>query len=194
MTGNKRPGFSMIEMLVVTLIFGLASVILSQIFVSFNNLHRRVSSASVLGQDMRFAMELMVREARNDAVDYSQTILAKDTSLYLVKPNGTKIVVAKRTSPQTGCDYSTGISACIALSTNGGTTWNQITSGQTQVTGFDVYTQPTANPFQQVGGSYPNNVQPFVTINLALKSMNASASTNVSLQAQTTVSSRKYVR
>lgn len=191
MTGNKRqPGFSLIEMLVVALIFGIMSVTISQIFVSFNRLHRRVSDSAVLGQDMRFAMELIIREARNDAMDYGAAVLDKDTVLKMVKQNGQHIWIAK----QSGANCDATVTSCLALSLDSGTTWTQITSSRVQVQNFDVYVRPTVNPFQLVGNSYPNNAQPMATIHLNLLYKSVNVKDQVSLEAQTTVSSRVYQR
>ena len=77
MTGNRLatfrrvvPGFTVVELLVAITLFSLMSLVLVQTFVSFNRLHRRTANAAVLGQDAWFAMELLVREARNKRLEY----------------------------------------------------------------------------------------------------------------------------
>ncbi len=181
-------------MLIVTFIFMLMAVALSQIFISFNQLHRRVADKAVLGQDMRYAMEAIVREARNDTIDYSAGPAEKDAILKLFKSNGIHIWIARESSTGSPKCQDTIVSHCLMLSIDDGATWTQVTANRVDVTNFDVYLEPTQDPFIKVGGSYPNNIQPYVTVSLGLKYISDQPKENVTLQAQTTVSSRIYQR
>jgi len=195
MTGAERKGYSLVELLVVTAIFAILATVLAQIFVAFNQLQRRVANAAVLGQDMRFATELLVREARNDEIDYTAyggTIGAVDTVLKLKKQNGMSVWIGRRTTADS-CDL-TLTDSCLALSVNGGVTWSQITSGRVSVPAFSVFIRPSDSPFVSVSGSYPNDIQPFVTINTSLLYKTERPKERVTLQTQTTVSSRVYKR
>ncbi len=195
-----RLGYTLVEMLVVTLIFSIAAAILSEIFISFNQLHRRVADSAILGQDMRFAMELLVREARNDTIDYKAyggTVNAVDSILKLKKRNGTQVWIAMGAPgalPGSPSCENTTIAHCLALSIDGGSTWSQITSNRVEVESFKVFVRPTVSPFVPVNGVYPNNIQPFVTVNLRLLYKAPDPKERVTLQAQTTVSSRVYKR
>ena len=181
------------EMLIVITLFSFASVILAQIFVSFNRLHRQVSNRALLGQDMRFAMELIVRSARSNQIDYSgQPLPAKDSVLYLKTPTGV-IAIGPQPGPGIVCQDA-DITQCLALSIDGGTTWQPITAKRVNVTNFDVYVRPSSTPFVPSGSSYSSNSQPFVTVNLGLQYVAEAARDSVALQAQTTVSSRVYLR
>lgn len=197
MTGAKprllRSGFSLLEILIVTLLFAMASIVLSQTYISFNKLHRRVANTAVLSQDMRFAMEFLVREARNKSIDFDAYLpgeAASTTALYLKSQS-----VNERVAIQSGasCADPSGAS-CLALSLDGGTTWNPITSARVNVKKFNVYVRPTVSPFVEVGGAFPNNVQPMVTFDLELEYLGTNPQDNVTLEAQTTVSSRVYQR
>ena len=195
MTGAERKGYTLVELLIVTAIFAIMATVLTQIFVSFNQLQRKIANAAILGQDMRFATELIVREARNDEIDYTAyggTIGAVDTVLKLKKQNGMSVWIGRRTTADS-CDL-TLTDSCIALSVNGGLTWSQITSGRVSVPAFSVFIRPTVSPFVPVGGSYPNDTQPFVTVNTSLLYKAERPKDQVTLQTQTTVSSRVYKR
>jgi len=187
-------GFSLIEMLVVVLVFSTVAVILSQIFVGFNRLQRKVSNAAVLGQDMRFAMEATIRSIRTVPLDYSaytSGIPTRDNRLRLRKPTGEKIELYL--VPGATCGDAS-VTQCLALTTDGGSTFQPITAKRVNVKNFDVYVRPDTNPFVLSGGSYPNNTQPFVTINLSLEYIADNPRDKVTLQAQTTVATRLYQR
>jgi prepilin-type N-terminal cleavage/methylation domain-containing protein len=193
MTGVKKSGFSLFEMLIVVALFSTAAVILSQLFVSFNQLHRKIANAAVLSQDMRFAMELLVRAARNNRIDYSAApIPDRANSLTLETPTGGSIIVALRS----GADcQDTSVTNCLALSVDGGTVWQPITARRVNVTNFDVYVRPSVSPFEGVsGGGYASDLQPYVTFSIGLDYRAQQAKDRASLRAQTTVTSRQYAR
>lgn len=186
---RRKPGYTLIEMLIVTAIFSTLVVILTQTFVSFNQLHRKVSNRAVLGQDMRYVMEFMTRAARSLPIDYSGAILEKDTQITFLS-DGIPIVIAKRGAAD--CTDTT-VASCLAMSVGGGA-WSQLTSNRVEAVNFDVYVRPTESPFVDTGGGYPSDTQPFMTINLGLSYKAERVKENASLQAQTTVSSRVYQR
>lgn len=187
---RARPGYTLIELLIVTAIFTIAMTILSSTYISFNQLQRKVANRAVLGQDMRFAMEAIIRAARNLPIDYSATLPAKDSQITFIVFNVVPVTLAKRSAPD--CTDTT-VSSCLAISVGGGP-WSQLTSNRVEVTNFDVYVRPAVSPFEAVGNSYPNNTQPFVTLNLGLKYKAERPKDEVTLQAQTAVASRLYLR
>ncbi|MFZ2803730.1 MAG: type II secretion system protein [Patescibacteria group bacterium] len=195
MIGAKRPGFTLVEMLVTITIFAILSTVLAQTFISFNRLQRQVSDKAVVGQDLRFATELIVRSARNNQIDYSaQPLPAKGNILKLITPTGSSIWVGVQPGGAGGNCQDATVSQCLALSLDSGTTWSPITAKRDEVENFDVYVRPSVSPFVLSGGAYPNNMQPFVTLNLTLKYIASNAQDDQTLQAQTTVSSRVYLR
>jgi prepilin-type N-terminal cleavage/methylation domain-containing protein len=198
MTGVRRrirraPGFSLIEILIVVTLFSFASVILSQTYISFNRLHRKVSNAAVLAQDMRFATEFLVREARNKSINYpsypDETTVASSTTIHLKGISDTTDIDIRTTE----CGDIAGV-RCLAVSKDGGTTWSPITAKRVNVKSFNAFVRPTQSPFVPVSGSYPVSIQPFVTVNIALEYVADNPRDNTELQAQTTVSSRVYLR
>jgi len=192
MIGGKKPGFSLFEMLLVVALFMTSAVILSQVFVSYNRLHRKIANLSVVGQDTRFAMELIVRAVRNNQIDYTYEPLdVRREQLSLKTPDGGTIDIARITSDL--C-LDPLIEYCLGLSLDGGATWQPITAKRINVKNFDVYTLPLSSPFIQSGVSYSSNQQPMTTINLGLEYMANDPKDNARLQTQTTVTSRVYVR
>lgn len=194
MTGanKKLPGFSLFEMLLVVALFMTSSVILSQMFISFNQLHRRVSNMAVLGQDMRFATELIVRAARNNQIDYSyEPLLSYDNQLSLVTGNGGTINIALLNGAD--CADAT-VTNCLAMSLDGGTTWQPITARRVNVTEFGVYVRPLNSPFVPSASGYDNNNQPFVTFKIGMQYMADDVRDRVKMESQATVTSRIYAR
>ncbi len=191
MTGNKRPGFTVVEMLVAITIFSTIAVIMAQTFVGFNQLHRRVAYTATLGQDARFLNELITREARNKMVDYSAgPILPHDTQLSLISRDGTQTIRIALLEPSSGfC----GILAvrCVGVSNDNGVTWNPITSNRVNVKQFDIYVRPTNDPFNQLA---PENDQPFVTVTTKFEYFSDNPKERPQLQTQTTAASRMYLR
>jgi prepilin-type N-terminal cleavage/methylation domain-containing protein len=192
MIGNKRrPGFTVVEMMVAITIFSTIAVIMSQTFVSYNQLHRRISYMATLGQDARFLNELFVREARNKLIDYAGgSIASVDSELRLISRDGvTKARFAKQTAASGYCGTS-GVD-CIAYSNDDGATWNQVTSDKVNVLQFEVFARPASDPFNVIT---PGTIQPFSTIAVKLQYLSPNINERPTLQTQTTVSSRVYLR
>ncbi|MBI5655154.1 type II secretion system protein [Candidatus Uhrbacteria bacterium] len=191
MTGVKitrRPGFTLLEMLLVVLIFSLASAALAQIFVNITRLQRKISNQAVLSQDMRFATEMLTRAGRNNYIDYTaQPLDNRSDTLTLTKPTGGSITITTKDSAT--CN-DPKVNKCIMLSMDGGLTWNPVTSHRVDVTNFDVYVRPLSSPFTDTS----INQQPMVTVNIGLTYMADKPADRVSLQTQATVSSRLYQR
>jgi len=184
---GTKPGFTLLEMLMVALIFSLMSAALAQIFMNITRLERKVSYTATLSQDMRFVMEMGVRAARSNYIDYSSQPLASKTSLFkVITPSGETIEVQPMDS--TTCNDPT-VTQCLMLRKNGGA-WSPLTSKRVNVKFFDIYVRPPTNPFNDL----TNNQQPFVTFNIGLEYIAPNAKDNVTLQAQSTVSSRLYQR
>jgi prepilin-type N-terminal cleavage/methylation domain-containing protein len=196
MTGVKPRGFSAIEMLVVTALFAIASLTVAATYVNFTRLHRRAANAEILGEEMRFITELMVRSARNNTPVYpslpSQLPLPT-SSLSLVSLSSTSTVsfrhYATTSAPCAGLNAS-----CLAISVNNGT-WTPITGKNIAVNSFRVYVNPTRTPFQETGvGTYNNNNQPRVTLSIDASYVATSTIERATLSVQTSVDSRIYVR
>lgn len=191
MIGNKRAGFTVVEMMVAITIFSTIAVVMAQTFVSFNQLHRRIAYSAILGQDARFLNELLVREGRNKLIDYSAgSILPVADNLHLISRDGTQQAwFAIQTAASGNCG-STGVD-CVAFSNDGGATWNQLTSNKVNVKQFDVIVRPADDPFNVIT---PGDTQPFVTVAVTFQYKSDDPRENPILQTQTTVASRVYLR
>lgn len=193
---RQRRGFSAVEMLVVIAIFAIASVAITATYVNFTRLHRRVANAEVLGEDMRFVAELLVRTARANTVDYPSLpdeLVSPSSTLRLLTGGGDPIWIQHFTTSSTVC---AGLEAsCLGLSIDSGTNWEAITGKYVAINRFDVYVTPTGNPFEPIGiGLYDSDNQPRVTFLIDATYAAPSEREQASLRLQTSVSSRLYLR
>jgi prepilin-type N-terminal cleavage/methylation domain-containing protein len=192
-----RRGFSVVELLVVVAVFAIGSLAIISTYVNFTRLHQRVANGEVLGEDMRFTTELLVRAARNNTVTYPSGVtpltgpVTQPFVLQSLDGNST-VSFQKFLAASPTCS---GLSAdCLALSINGGG-WTPITGKYVNIDRFDVYVTPLINPFYDTGvGMYNNNNQPRVTFVIDASYKAPSAKDPVILSVQTSVSSRIYVR
>lgn len=181
------------EMLIVVTLFSLSMLIVAQTFTSFNQLHRKIANRAIVSQDLRFAMELLVRAARNRPISYATTPAPRSSVLYLMQASGVEMQFKRSVVGEALCADLPTV-ACLLLSTDGGTTWVPITGKRINVEQFDVYVRPDVSPFELSGGAYPNDTQPFVTFNIRMRYMAERVKEQETLQSQTTVSSRVYFR
>lgn len=65
---KNKSGFTLVEMLVAIFVFSLLSLAVAGIYVAFNNTQIRTSAEQQLLNDTQYAIELMVREIRNNKV------------------------------------------------------------------------------------------------------------------------------
>jgi prepilin-type N-terminal cleavage/methylation domain-containing protein len=189
-------GFSAVEMLIVIAIFAVASVTITATYINFTHLHRRVANAEVLGEEMRFVAELLVRAARANTIEYP------DLPTEIVSPSSTLQLVSMGDDPiwiqhfATSSSVCAGLEAsCLGLSTDSGTNWSAITGKYVSISQFKVYITPTANPFDPIGiGLYDNDDQPRVTFLIDATYVSPSVQERSALRLQTSVSSRIYLR
>lgn len=202
MIGDKRSristarGFTVMELLVVVFIFSIASLAIATTYINFTRLHRRVANSEMLGEEMRFVMELMVRAARNNTINYPAlptSVTNPSQRLNLISRAGAQTSFALFPSTNAAC---TGLNAaCLAISLNGGSTWTAMTGKNIQIDKFDVYVTPARNPFQSVGiGSYDNDKQPRVTYVIDARFLATNPREIANMSIQTSVGSRLYVR
>ncbi|HZZ99218.1 MAG TPA: prepilin-type N-terminal cleavage/methylation domain-containing protein, partial [Candidatus Paceibacterota bacterium] len=83
-SSNQQKGFTLVEMLVASLIFSIIVLAVSEIFVTVLTNQRRAFAAQQIEESGQFAMELMAREIRvsditdQDSTDCSATTLTID--------------------------------------------------------------------------------------------------------------------
>jgi prepilin-type N-terminal cleavage/methylation domain-containing protein len=187
------PGFSLMEMLIVVALFSITVVVMAQTFSSFNRLHRKIANRSVLSQDMRFVTESLVRAARSMPIAYSVPPAPREEEIRLELADGNLLIVKRSAVGQVDCGDTPDV-ACLLLSTDGGASWLPISGKRINVEKFDVYVRPDLSPFVLSGGNYPNNIQPFVTFVIQTRYVAENPKDDATLQAQTTVASRVYLR
>jgi prepilin-type N-terminal cleavage/methylation domain-containing protein len=189
-----RRGFTLVEMLVVVSIFITASVAIVATSVNLTRLHRRAANGERLGEDLRYTMELLVRLTRNRRIVYPTlpgTLPAKTSQLTLLDTNGVSLTVKLFPKSNSACG---GLNAnCLAIDPGTGV-YTALSGKNVNMSRFDVYVQPTSDPFQLSGGAYVSNLQPRVTFVVDANYVTTSTKEAASLGVQTTVSSRVYVR
>lgn len=201
MTGNKKlkarlPGFSVIEMLVVVAIFSFSILILSQIYLSFIRLSHRTANSAVVQQDMRFTLEYITRMARHTAIVYPMPPGSLDTAtstLKLSRDDQPDWIIKLSEAGDALCG-DLPVVKCLLVSSDAGLNWAPITSKKVNVEKFQVLVRPLQTPFVLQGSIYLNNQQPFVTLLIKMTYMAPNDREVVSLEAQTSISSRVYVR
>jgi type II secretory pathway pseudopilin PulG len=183
----------MVELLVVVTIFAIASIAISATYVNFTRLHRRAANAELLGEEMRFALELIVRAARNNRVHYwVNPYPVRSSRLALQDLDGNRVYIQNISQSNSICSGLNG--NCLALYLEG-KGWTPITGKNVHVKRFDVFVTPLDDPFMSVGvGMYANDQQPRVTIVMDAEYRASNARETASMSVQTSVSSRVYVR
>ena len=193
---TNKPGFSVIELLVVMVLFAVSITILSQTYLAFIRLSHRTANSASVQQDVRFAFEYMARNIRNMPIDYPAPPLALEsvTSTLRLRSENQPAWIIKRSAPgDARCADDPDVS-CLIVSSDDGVNWAPITAKHVNVETFKIYVRPEQSPFALVGGNYTSDQQPFVTIQMKLTYKTSVEKEKVSLEAQTTIASRVYVR
>ena len=177
-------------------LFAVSITILSQTYLSFIRLSHRTANSAVIQQDMRFALEYMSRNIRNIPIDYPtppSSLEAVTSTLSLKEANQPAWIIEKTNPGDIRCSDDADV-ACLLVSSDGGASWAPITAKHVNVEKFNIYIRPVQSPFTLVGNNYLNDEQPFVTIQAKLTYKTAIEKEKVSLETQTTISSRVYER
>lgn len=189
---KQRSGFTLMEVVVVMLIFTLASIIIAEIFVNIYRAQQRTRNLQSAYTDSRYLLEIMAREIRSGTIDYSTIayptgINTPEEELHLVTSQGASLVF--RHNSGVVC----GNVDCVTIERDGGGE-NIITSPKLQIDKLEFYISPLTNPFPDTVTSLTEDVQPQVTIVLKTTSTSIKVEERTSTYLQTTVSSRAYLR
>lgn len=204
--GNRRlrvvRGFTLMEMVVVLGIFSVVVTSASDIFIMANKSQRKVIALEKAQADARFAMEAMAREIRTGTIDfayyesrYTLEELASPESfeeLAIIDSENERIVFGKSDNEQY---CGTGGAPCLTVRI-GGSDPQPISPKDVVVRNARFYLMPKRDPayFNPSTGLYAADVQPHVTIVLALESARQDPAARSVVYFQTTVVNRGYGR
>ncbi|MBI4121988.1 MAG: type II secretion system protein [Parcubacteria group bacterium] len=197
--GLKKPaGFTLMEMIVATSIFAIASVIIADLFLISNRAQRRAEVSQAIQSDARVMMAGITDRIRSGEIDYAalpRPVVNPSGALALIDERGREVVIRESDSTfvNTVCP-SLASTPCLEISEDGGATFAPMTSGRLRVVGVKFYILPVESPLTQNGGAFTQNTQPRVTVVLGLQSASANADAQTTTFVQTTVSSRVLLR
>lgn len=189
-------GFSVVELLVVMVLFAVSITILSQTYLSFIRLAHRTANSATIQQDMRFTLEYMARNIRSMPIDYVSSPMgleAVTSTLRLKDENQPAWIIKKSNSGDPMCGDEADVS-CLLVSSDDGLNWAPITAKHVNVETFNIYVRPQQSPYSLFGGVYMSDQQPIVTMQIKLAYKTAIEKEKATLETQTTISSRVYVR
>ncbi len=202
MTGDKQQrtkGFTLVEMMVAITVFATASVIISDLFLSFNRSQRRAQASQAVQSDARVLLANIVDKIRSGEINYSvytPNVSNPETELHLVGNDGTEFVIRRSDSDFVNTVCPSAIATpCLEISDDGGSTFSPMTSERLRVVGVQFYISPIESPTVQSGpGVFTYNVQPRVTVVLGFQGTSTQAAEQGTAFVQTTVSSRVLLR
>ncbi|MFA5129408.1 MAG: hypothetical protein WC477_00640 [Patescibacteria group bacterium] len=190
---DLRSAFTVAEMLVVIALFTIASLAVTATYVNYMRLQRRTSNAEILGEELRYIGELIVRAVRNNRISYVGAPLPySSNTLNLVDASGNTITI--RFLAAASCTGLNVTSGCLTL-TSLGNPETSLTGKNIDITQFAVYVQPNVDPYTPSGlGVYASNQQPYVTFFIQARYNAPNAREQATMTYQTSVASRIYTR
>ncbi len=194
---GARKGFTLMELLVVMGVFSVTVMMTSGIFLLTNRAQRRTISITQAQSDIRYAMEAMVREVRSGRIDFeaygsSGGIPVPTQRLALRNAAGQLVEFSHETSTSV-CPPATN--PCLSVRVDGSSP-QAVTSAGVTIDTLAFYVSPQVDPFtpDATSGLYASDLQPSVTIVLSARTTGVGAADVQTINAQTTVASRTYVR
>lgn len=189
MPGAKHHpgGFTLLEMVVATALFTVFIITAADIYLITNGRQNRLTDRQQLVESVRPAVEMVSRDIRQSAIDYSGNWLAAGPldQLHLLTADGTGITYRFAAAPECA-------TACLLRQTSTQATPTVMTVHPLVAVTGTWRVQPLADPFlADSQGQYAANQQPQVTLFMELQSLEPSAET---LWLQTSVVTRTYGR
>lgn len=188
---KSKKGFTLVEMVVVMVVFSLLSVALAGIFVQFFNVEKHGYALQKISSDMRFTLEMITREVRMGNIDYrgsgyyGETVPSPTNTLAILDNSDTQTLFGLA-----GTDCETTNDCYVYVRRNGND--YRITPDDIAVNRLSFYISPDQDPFTlQSDGNYLANEQPRVLVVLEEKDKQTG---DIVVRMQTAISSKIYKR
>ncbi len=191
---QKSKGFTLMEMVVAVAIFIIVMTAVIGVFIAILRVQRRTQAMQVTQQDARWAMETVARYARMNKIRYCGENYCHcdgiNTPCPMVAdhPESDKFIEAEALYLEGA--YFKRSDDKLEMSTDGGTTWSNITPAKVSLEDLKFYIYPYKNPYESGG---PDE-QSRITILMKTKSIGAKPEEEVVINLQTTMSTRAYTR
>jgi prepilin-type N-terminal cleavage/methylation domain-containing protein len=207
---KNKEGFTLVEVLISMTIFSFLVFAVIAIYIAFNNTQIHTTAGQRLLNDSQYAMELMVKEVRNNAIVFyapnCNSVISDDVlgstfneCIILEKENG-QIFAFSSYNDGSGIkkflyillDCPGGYANCEDIDVSSGEATELLSADLNNISLDELLFSitPITNPFVAGG---PNQ-QPKVTINMTTSYISDNQNQNVDHTFQTTVSSRIYRR
>jgi prepilin-type N-terminal cleavage/methylation domain-containing protein len=208
---HREDGFTLMEIMVSTLIFVVLSLAVMSLFNYTLKINRKTDALRQASQSLRGFVENLVKEVHNGQIDYgveSGKVLARINASCPVAPPGTVGAnydgnnVYSLAETKLGLIDTDGNRVCIYLSSDGKDIMMQkenISPAEkmnpenfiVQPNGLKFYIRPLSDPYSHdITGVYPN-IQPSVTMLLNFKLVLPTGE-EVPIFYQTTIDANKY--
>ena len=195
---KNNKGFSLIEMLVVVAVFATITSIVANIYLSTSRSERYLLNSERVQAELRYATEIISKEVENSNIDYSyyggeivpDPLDFSISVLALIDSDMNQTIFRKSST-----DCPDGTTQCLQMIKSGWPSWKNITPEGVDVSVFKFLVHPNKDPFLlNASGNYDFNVQPAVTIRCTMENVTSNPAEKISIDFQTTVSSRIYKR
>ena len=180
------------EMVVAVAIFIIVMTAITGVFIAILRVQRRTQAMQATQQDARWAMETVARYARMNKVRYCGNNYCHCDGMNTPCPleeGGIDGFIEAKALYLEGAYFKKSDNK-LQMSTDGGTTWSDITPAGVSLEDLRFYIYPYENPYE-IGGP---DEQSRITIFIKTKSIGAKPEEEVVMNLQTTVSTRAYTR
>lgn len=184
---KKNKGFTLMEMVVATALFLIATSISLGIFLSSLKANSSINARHEVENEIRYIMELVSKEIRLSTIyyDYYEEVyedgVENPVPILALEDNFGNIVYFSLNA-----DLSSPGIIQMMLEDNG--SWIDLNSEDVFVDSLDFYLSPPYNPFVQ--DLSEEIKQPMITLNL--KAHYSKGDNNGTINIQTSISSRQY--